>query len=174
LIAIAAVVLGAAGWVLMRQRAARAETVSQQADRLAAAAALDLVAVCVAAGLTPGAAASRVAGMQKAPAWLAAVDEALAAGVPLHDALGRPGVAEREWLRRALDPVAAASRSGGPVPDALDRAVSRLRDDVRRDREERARRLPVALLLPLTCCVLPAVVLVVVAPMLVRMLIGVS
>ncbi len=172
--AIVAVVV-ALGWMqLRRHRAAVASTAEREAGQLAAAAALDLVAVCVAAGLTPGAAISRVVEARTPPEWLREIDVALRAGSQLADALDDPDLIEDDWLRRSLGPIAAASRSGGSVTDALDRTVERLRRDVRRAREERARRLPVALLLPLTFCVLPAVVLVVVAPMVTQMLIGAS
>ncbi len=167
-------VIGALGGLLVRRRrAAAATTADREAEQLAAAAALDLIAVCVAAGLTPGAAVSRVVAMRTPPKWVGALDEALRSGTPLADAIDGSQLAD-DWLRRALGPVAAAARSGGSVAAAIDRSVDRLRHDVRRTREERARRLPVALLLPLTFCVLPAVVLVVVAPMLAQMLIGAS
>jgi pilus assembly protein TadC len=173
---IAVAVVAALGILLLRRRrTAQVAASLREAEQLTAATVLDLVGVCVAAGLTAGAAVSRVVAAVEPPPWAACIDADLRAGVQLADALdAQAQVPGHEWLGRALAPVAAAARSGASVSDALDRTVERLRSAVRRSREERARRLPVTLLLPLTCCVLPAVMLVVVVPMLAQMLIGVS
>jgi pilus assembly protein TadC len=68
-------------------------------------------------------------------------------------------------LVRAL---AGAERYGVPLADVL----ARLADDARRARRRRAetaaRRVPVRLLLPLVCCMLPAFVLLTVAPVVAR------
>jgi tight adherence protein C len=132
----------------------------------------DLVGVCLAGGLTPGAAFGRVAEIGEPEEWWRDLSERLRNGTGLADAIELAGGPEHQAVRRALDPVVTAARSGGSVAAAVDRTVERLRGDLRRGREERARRLPVALLLPLTVCVLPAVMLIVVAPMVARVIGG--
>lgn len=56
--------------------------------------------------------------------------------------------------------------SGAPLTPVLERLAATTRDARRRSAEERARRLPVALLVPLVCCVLPAFALLAVVPLL--------
>ncbi len=63
--------------------------------------------------------------------------------------------------------LATTHRSGAAVGDALERMGTRQRAALRRDAEARARRLPVALLLPLVCCVLPSFALLTIVPVLV-------
>ncbi len=166
------VVLAAGVMTASRSLAERRRRREVEAARRRLPATLDLVAVCIAAGLTPGAAFARVAPTGTPPAWWADVARMLADGVTLADAIDAAGGAEEGWVRRDLGLVAAAARAGGSVGSALDRTVADLRARVRRDREERARRLPVNLLAPLTVCVLPAVMFVVVVPMVGRALIG--
>lgn len=79
---------------------------------------------------------------------------------------------------RALGPPAVplvaalvdSHRTGAPLGPSLDRAAEAARDVRRRRAEERARRLPVTLLFPLVCCVLPAFGLLAVVPLLVASL----
>jgi len=65
---------------------------------------------------------------------------------------------------RLVETLLTARRSGAAVGPALRRLAADHRDLARRRAEERARRLPVLLLLPLATCVLPAFVLVAVVP----------
>lgn len=60
----------------------------------------------------------------------------------------------------------ASERDGAPLAAGLERAADAVRRAQRRDLERRARRLPVTLLVPLVCCVLPAFVVLTVVPLL--------
>jgi len=65
------------------------------------------------------------------------------------------------------DVLVASAVTGAPLGPALDRVAATARDRRRRSAEVAARRLPVTLLFPLVCCVLPAFVLLAVVPLLV-------
>jgi tight adherence protein C len=60
----------------------------------------------------------------------------------------------------------ASERYGAPLADALVTLAADARADRRRRAEEAARRVPVQLLFPLVLCVLPAFVLLTLAPLL--------
>jgi len=68
----------------------------------------------------------------------------------------------------------AAERDGAPLADGLERAADSARRARRRELERRARRLPVAMLLPLVVCILPAFVLLTLVPVLVGSFRGLS
>ena len=85
-------------------------------------------------------------------------------GVGLADALADVARREGEPLEPVLSMLATSLHSGAPVSDALARAADRQRRVARRDAETRIRRLPVSLLVPLVCCVMPAFVLVTIVP----------
>lgn len=63
--------------------------------------------------------------------------------------------------------VTGSMRTGVPLAAELDRLQGELRDDLRRRLEGRVRRLPVLLLFPLVLCVLPALGLIAIVPVLV-------
>ena len=65
-----------------------------------------------------------------------------------------------------VEALVVAHRTGAPLQPALQRAAAVARDRRSRAAEEAARRLPVTLLFPLVCCVLPAFVLLAVVPLL--------
>ena len=97
---------------------------------------------------------------------LAAACSVVARGAPLADGLHQLG-AELGTLGPALtDALVAAQRTGAPLAPALRRVAATARDRRRRAAEEAARRLPVTLLFPLVCCVLPAFGLLAVVPLL--------
>lgn len=66
--------------------------------------------------------------------------------------------------------VAAATRLGAPLAELLVTQADALRETERRQAEERARRLPLLMLFPLTFCVLPALLIVFLGPPLLSML----
>jgi tight adherence protein C len=139
----------------------RALTVSPETVALAA----DLLAMAVAAGLTPYLALE--VAVRFAPAPVAErLDGVLAAtedGLRLADALeaeaGRcPEVAS------VLALLAASERSGSPVGAGLTRLAASTRAQARRRAMARARTVPVRLLFPLVFLVLPAFLVLTVAP----------
>jgi pilus assembly protein TadC len=151
---------------------ARARSVTRQRERrrrmvAQAPAAIDLLGLCLDAGMSPRQAVVDVC---------AAIDAPL--GDDLVEVVAR--TARGETLARALDPlsardhplrpvalaVASAERTGVPLAGSLDRLAAEARAALRRAGQERARRLPVLMLLPLVLCVLPAFGLVAVVPML--------
>jgi tight adherence protein C len=88
-------------------------------------------------------------------------------GESLADALVSVGARVGEPAEAVLALLATTHRSGAAVGDALGRMATRQRAALRRAAEARARRLPVALLLPLICCVLPSFALLTIVPVLV-------
>ena len=70
--------------------------------------------------------------------------------------------------------LAHADRYGVPLGPTLDRLGADARDAFRRDAQERARRLPVALLVPLVFCILPAFLLLTIVPLLAASLDGLT
>lgn len=94
----------------------------------------------------------------------------LSGGARFADALDDTMATLPSASRRVLQPLVTvlldADRYGGSLADGL----TRLGDDLRRHRRHRAeaaaRRVPVRLLLPLVCCVLPSFALLTVAPLL--------
>jgi tight adherence protein C len=164
LLAVAAVALHVA-WP--RWRRARQRRIRRDAIQRALPDAIDLVVLAVGAGLTPLLAVERLA-----PAVPAPVDEAFALvvtrvrrGQGFADALD----ALPETLGAAARPLAAALaatwRYGVPLGPALELIAVEARRERRRHAEEMARRLPVRLCFPLVACILPAFVLLAIAPL---------
>ncbi|MBX3314464.1 MAG: type II secretion system F family protein [Actinobacteria bacterium] len=162
------VVLGLALALWGRLRlVARREVLAVRAVDRAAPDVVDLLAVAAGAGHPPHRCLRLVA--ERAPPTVAhplqATCRRLDRGVPLVDAV----VELRRGLGVLGDPVADALidafRTGAPLAPALDRVAATARDGRRRAAEAEARRLPVLLLLPLVCCVLPAFGLLAVVPL---------
>lgn len=65
-----------------------------------------------------------------------------------------------------VEALVVAHRTGAPLQPVLHRVAAVARDRRSRGAEEAARRLPVTLLFPLVCCILPAFVLLAVVPLL--------
>ncbi|QXC60096.1 type II secretion system F family protein [Aquihabitans sp. G128] len=159
----------AAASVLLARLASvrRARRARQRAVEAATPELVDLFVVAAAAGHPVPTCVRLVA--ERAPAALraplvAAADRAgrdgvVVALVAFGDAVG-PSVAP------LVDALVASHRSGSPLADALASAAEAARDARRRQAEEAARRLPVTLLFPLVCCVLPAFGLLTVVPLL--------
>lgn len=163
-------------WPTVRAwRRARVAAVSREHDVIRALPeSVDLLIIGVGAGLSPRAA------IEAALPWMPD---------PIGPAL-RVALARGDRGEPLADALAAACRSLGesvlPVVNLLGGgagelgvgarlpALIRLGDDARRrrraDAQERARRLPVTMLLPLVCCVLPAFVLIGLVPLVVASL----
>ena len=156
-------VLGAAG-VIARRRQARAQAVvlAQLAP------AVEMVRIAVAGGCTARDAVV-VAGRHvpdDGALGLARLVSELERGLSLDEGL-------RAWVDRVGSPtdeladlLRSSDEGGVVIVAALDRLAADLRRRRRRSAEERARRLPVTMLLPLVMCILPAFGLVTVVPML--------
>lgn len=89
-------------------------------------------------------------------------------GWPWHEALARVDPAF-EPVRTAID---QSSRHGLPVASTLRSLERRRRDEALREFDRRLKRAPVLMVVPLTCCVLPAYGLLGVAPFLRSMSLG--
>ncbi|CAN5451381.1 hypothetical protein BH10ACT1_BH10ACT1_32370 [soil metagenome] len=87
-------------------------------------------------------------------------------GVPLAAALGEVGERLGPAGAPLVEALVSGLATGAPLGPALARASEAARDARRRRAEEAARRLPVTLLFPLVCCVLPAFGLLAVVPLL--------
>ncbi len=97
---------------------------------------------------------------------LAAACARVRRGAPLAPVLGDLG-RELGLLGTSLtDALVAGLVTGAPLGPALAGVAEVARDHRRRHAEEAAKRLPVTLLLPLVCCVLPAFTLLAVVPLL--------
>jgi tight adherence protein C len=118
--------------------------------------ALDVV-VAHSEGCCTDALASVVGRVQHGQRLVDALDDLLVLGAP-----ARP-------LHEAL---VASERHGTPILDPLGRVADEVRVRRRQRHDERARRLPVALLFPLVCCTLPALALVTVVPVVARPWLG--
>jgi pilus assembly protein TadC len=130
---------------------------------------LDLLAVCVSSGQTLGLALGVVADAIDGPVreWLARIDRRIDSGERLADALEAASAEVGGSLPAVVAAVVARERIGAPHAVALRQAAARHRQLLTQRRDERIRRLPVLLLLPLTLCVLPAVALVILVPTLI-------
>jgi len=161
----AAAVAAAACWWLTGRL--EPPSVRRRRERLAAAVphAVDLMAACLSAGLSPAAAVEQIA---------AAVDEPLAAELAGISARLRMGVDPATvWRELARHPqlggvgrtVSRAVESGASVAEAMLRLADDLRRLNRAAVESRARAVGVKAALPLGVCLLPAFVLVGVVPL---------
>ena len=141
--------------------------VRRRRERLAASVpqAVDLMAACLAAGLSPGAALDEVA---------AAVQPPLADELGILSARLRVGVDPATvWRDLSRHPqlgglgrtVSRAVESGSSVADAMVALAEDLRRDTRAQLETKARAVGVKAALPLGVCLLPAFVLVGVVPL---------
>jgi tight adherence protein C len=162
----AAAVLGLAGCRLPSFLAARAAArrrleVSRSVPDL-----LDVVAVSVAAGLSPRLALERTDSVPGPLGQeLSAIRHDVALGGSwskgLREVARRLNVAE---LRRLAVVLERGQRLGAPMADRLRDFSREVRAERRSRREERARRAPVAMLFPLVFLILPAFVLAAVVP----------
>lgn len=142
------------------------ETRQRHAVEVAMPSAIELVVVCVHAGLTP-ARTIEVATGYVDPAvrpGFEAVLLQLHRGRSLGDALGELVALLGRPARELVTAIAGADRDGLPLAPVLDRLASAARAERRRQGEAAARRLPVRLSFPLVACTLPSFVLLTIAP----------
>jgi Flp pilus assembly protein TadB len=128
---------------------------------------VDLLVVAIGAGLTPTLAVDHLAGLAPAPfgAAFAAVGHRVRRGQRLADALDELPAQLGDDVGPVARTIASAERYGTPLGPALDALGHEARRDRRRLAEEAARTLPVKLCFPLVGCILPAFVLLTIAPL---------
>jgi len=148
----------------MTARCRTAPAAARPRDEVVALAA-DLLAVAVAAGLTPYLAleAAVAFGPEAVAGHLRAVLVAVTDGRRLVEALDDEA-ARSPTLAPLLSVLAASERSGVPAGPALSRLAVAARARGRRRAMARARTVPVRLLFPLVFLVLPAFLVLTVAP----------
>jgi tight adherence protein C len=128
---------------------------------------VDLFDLAVGAGLNVTLAVEAVARRATGPLadeLVAALDD-VRLGRRLADALSEVPDRAGEVVRPLVDALVSSDRYGARLGDALPLLASEVRADRRRRAEEIARRVPVKLLFPLVCCVLPAFGLLTLAPL---------
>ena len=149
--------------LLRRARRRRHHAVDQAMPEL-----IGLFVIAAAAG-HPVAACVEAVGVRAPPAvrpQLEEVTRRVARGASLGDSLERLGPALGSLGPALVEALVGAHRTGTPLAPVLRRAAATARDRRVRAAEEAARRLPVTLLFPLVCCVLPAFALLAVVPLL--------
>jgi Flp pilus assembly protein TadB len=152
------------GFAVTRRR--RAQRARHRAIETAMPDAIELMVVCLHAGLTPTQAIGELARLAP-PAvrpGFAAVEQRVHRGAGFADSLselsrhcGRSAVA-------LVPALATAVRDGLPLAPVLDRLSDEANAGRRRAGEAAARRLPVRLSFPLVACTLPSFVLLAIAP----------
>lgn len=158
--------LAGVGAGLVRERAVAARR--RQALERALPDLIDLLRIAAAAGHPVRAGLDSVASRAPPPTRpvLDRLRQRADRGMALADALRAAGPELGELGPTLTDALVASLASGAPLAPALDRVARIARDRRRRHAEEAARRLPVSLLFPLVCCVLPAFGLLAVVPLL--------
>ena len=129
--------------------------------------AADLLALRLSAGLPVAAAVATVSGAHDGPvgAALTRIDRRHREGQRFAQAVSAVLVEVSADLRPLLTTIGAAHVDGGPVVESLRRLAADHREQRRRHGEAEARRVPVMLLFPLVCCILPAFVLIALVPL---------
>jgi len=127
--------------------------------------AIDLVRLCLGAGLVPAQAVAVLARHAPEPIG-SAFGQVDAGSGRLADRLQLAVDELGEPARSLISALVASERQGAPVLAPLERMAMEVRDQLRRNAEERARRLPVLMLFPLVGCILPAFLLLSTVPLL--------
>jgi pilus assembly protein TadC len=160
--------LAVGAWAVPVVRSRRRARAPVEAVRRALPEVVDLLGLAVGAGLTVPMAVTAVARRHDGPIadeLARAVAEA-GHGRRWADALDDAGTRLGPAARPVLAALVASERYGAPLADALVLLAAEARADRRRRAEESARRVPIKLLFPLVLCVLPAFVLLTLAPLL--------
>lgn len=172
-IAIALGVVGPDAFIARRQRALSAEY------RIIFPDFLDLLVVCIDAGLTPDGAVNRIAGEiadQRSRVFginLAVMTAEMRAGRSFIEALA--ALADRLMIPEARSLVALLRQStelGSDVGEALRVFGDEMREKRLLRAEERANKLSVKMLLPLGLFIMPVVLMVILMPVIIRLLIA--
>jgi tight adherence protein C len=152
--------------VVLSGRRRVSATRAARAVEAAMPSAIELVVVCIHAGLTPARTIDVAAGYVDAAVrpGFEAVRLQLQRGRPLADALPEMVTVLGSPARELVSAIAAADRDGLPLAPVLDRLALTARAERRRQGEAAARRLPVQLSFPLVACTLPSFVLLTIAP----------
>jgi tight adherence protein C len=162
-----AAILGVAvvGAAVLRRRRGAARS-SRQAIDAAMPDAVELIVMCLHAGLTPTQAIGELAKLAPLPVrpGFQAAEQRLHRGAGFADALAElDGHCGRSALA-LVSALGAAVRDGLPLAPVLDRLTDEANAGRRRAGEAAARRLPVRLSFPLVVCTLPSFVLLAIAP----------
>jgi tight adherence protein C len=162
--------LAGIGWLGLDVFIGRRADARQREIERTLADALDQITVCIESGLSFEAAVARVAAGNGPLAFeLARVLQDIQVGIPrdraLEGLLDRTDVAD---VRAFVHAFTHADRFGIPVAQVLRAQAREMRDKRRQRAEERAMKIPVKLVFPLTLCILPALFVVVAGPAVVR------
>jgi len=160
--------VGTVWWLRRRQQQQRTARHQARDLRRALPQAVDLLLLTTSAGIALPVAHGLVAPWAPAPLGpaLAAADDAAARGRPRAEAIVAELTPLGDRARALAEALGDHLRYGVALSPALERAALELRLDRRRQAEQDARRVPVRLLAPLVCCVLPAFALLTVVPLL--------
>ena len=160
---------GAFGWWIVRPVVVARRIERRRLNNKAAALAhvVDLLTMCIGAGLTLPLALEAVATFCDAElaASLGQAANASRHGLPLGDALDRVVVDIGDEVRPLIAVLTDSERYGVSITEGIIRLGDDVRREVRRRAEERARRVPIRLLIPLVLCTLPAFVLLTLVPL---------
>jgi Flp pilus assembly protein TadB len=164
----AALSLAIVGWQLARFQRSRAASRARRNAERSMPLILDLLGVWLAVGATPGAALAATAVLvpPNEADWVRSALAANRAGLRVADAIDLAAAEEPPLVRRAAGTVAGAVRSGADVVRACTETAAAVRIALHHRHSERIRRTGVLLLGPLVVCILPAVVLGTVVPIL--------
>lgn len=160
--------LGVARWIAPAIGARRGGRRHQQELWAELPEAADLMALALSAGLPVPAAVELVGGVLHGPVAvsLRSIHRRHLAGVIYADAVGRELQAADAELQPLVSLIGAAHLDGGPAVEPFRRLGAELAQQRRRRAEAVARRVPVTMLFPLVCCILPAFVLLALVPVL--------
>jgi tight adherence protein C len=156
------VIVGRRRWAGARRRRRAREAISRALPDV-----IDLLVVAIGAGLTPTLALRNLATLAPPPFAnaFAEVDRRVLRGQRVADALGALTEGLGEPVRPVVAAIAGAERYGAPLAPTLEVLSHEARRERRRQAEEGARTLPVKLCFPLVGCILPAFVLLTIAPL---------
>ena len=127
-----------------------------------------LLAAMLRAGLPVAGALSLAGGHRGAPPSLVRARRLVMLGATWQQALKEAG----DECASLAAAIGRAQRFGIPAADVLESHAAALRAELKRDFEEKMRRAPVLMVVPLTCCILPAYGLLALGPFVRSMSLG--